>query len=479
MVFYTNSAMILYARVYGVSYSKLHNNNYYKIQKQKAVNLDKHCLQEVLADLSRVLPSHDNLVATTRHLVISSRVYILRDYYDDLMNVQQRLYQHHPRKIDESILFQKWLGQIIDALEHLHANNILHGNLKPENTLVRIKDDHIKLTDFGYNHRLADSQLSPESDQEYSKSSDVYQLGCLLYRCMRSISDLNYLNDLHSNNGIIDLECLDEMEFGKRSKKYVRQMLESSTELRPTLFDLKSHLISPFYVDLLHGDRLAPLELDRKILAMEAIDSESFLAISFIKRRNHVGFSLTRLKFDTHSNLGLIERVNFNSAILMARNRMSSSCCSCSKFIQISMDYPGLLPKLLCLIDSGLFIGCNSNFVYFFNDRFRYMKRMCLLEMLESSANASSNHNGSPTRKQPGLDRRHSSMVKKHELKIEVNSLCIDRLANANTYRIFMLLSVLNEICLLNLFRLDLTEFNRQLAESTVSHLFNLYNDSN
>lgn len=418
------------------------------------------CKKDVLNDISRVLPSHENILGTTRYFLIDLRIYVMRDYYDDQINLKVRLNQHHPRKIDENIIFQKWLGQIIDGLKHLHFHNLLHSNLKLENVLIRVKDDQIKLTDFGFNYRLSYTTfLAPEAFKEsgqYSKHSDVYQLGCLLLECIRSISDSlrkpTNLDDFYQ----IDVKILDDINFNKRTKNCIRQMLDKNPYLRPTLDYVKAYLINPFYVDLLHGNRLAPIELDRKIFTLEGTNDDSFLAIGYLKRRGHAGYSMSKLRFDENS-IGIIEKMNFNSALLMARNRVLTTNCSCSKYTQMSMDFPGILPKILCLIDGSFFIGCNTNFVYFFDDHLKYMKRMCLLEMLES------------TPKKMTMDnRRHSNMVKKHELKLEVNSICIDKL-HANIYRIYLLLTVLNEVCLLNFFRLDLNEFNRQSNESTVS----------
>jgi len=41
-----------------------------------------------------------------------------------------------------------YISEIILAIEHLHENNILYRDLKPENVLIDY-DGHIKLTDFG------------------------------------------------------------------------------------------------------------------------------------------------------------------------------------------------------------------------------------------------------------------------------------------------------------------------------------------
>jgi serine/threonine protein kinase len=38
--------------------------------------------------------------------------------------------------------------QIIEGIHYLHANNVIHWNIKPEN-IFKCKDDTIKIDDFG------------------------------------------------------------------------------------------------------------------------------------------------------------------------------------------------------------------------------------------------------------------------------------------------------------------------------------------
>lgn len=396
----------------------------------------------VLNDLLKVA-THENLVATSRHLIIEYQLYVMRDYFDDFVSLSQRIKQL--KKVDESTLVKRWLGQIVDALEHLHAHDVYHGNLSADNVLVRVKDDKIMLTDFGYAHHMA----AAAATNKYTSKCDVYSLGCLLFRCVTSSAS-------------VDLDRLDEVVvLSRRTKKWIRQMLNADPDARPTLAYLKTQLVSPFYMDLSQVDtRLASLVIDRKLIAVEATDRDEFLTITCKKRRNQIGFSMSRIKLDPTSRGLNFEKLNFNSGLLMTRNRSS---CSCSRIngnqaADVVVDYPSLLPKVMCcLVDAAsgcsFLVGCNSSHVYFFDPRLKYVKRMCLLEMLESSSN-------NPLRKQG----RHSSMVKTSQLKLDVNSVCVD----SNNSKLYLLLTVLGEICLLNVFRLDMTDFNKNMSESVV-----------
>lgn len=84
-----------------------------------------------------------------------------------------------------------YLGQALAALAHVHAQGILHGDVKPDNFLVFC--DGVKLADFGLakparrEHRFVVSAVgyrAPEvlfGDKAYGCASDMWSLGCVFY----------------------------------------------------------------------------------------------------------------------------------------------------------------------------------------------------------------------------------------------------------------------------------------------------------
>lgn len=81
---------------------------------------------------------------------------------------------------------------LLDALEYIHAKQVVHRDLKPENILVTHNGSHVKLVDFG----LADADswhilkqpagtleyMSPEQKNERVADvrNDIYSLGCIM-----------------------------------------------------------------------------------------------------------------------------------------------------------------------------------------------------------------------------------------------------------------------------------------------------------
>lgn len=87
--------------------------------------------------------------------------------------------------------------EILLTIQHLHKQNIVYRDLKPENLLID-KEGHIKITDFGFAKVLNDDRtytlcgtpeyLAPEiiqgSRTGYGKSVDWWALGILIFEML-------------------------------------------------------------------------------------------------------------------------------------------------------------------------------------------------------------------------------------------------------------------------------------------------------
>ncbi|XP_031559885.1 serine/threonine-protein kinase Nek5-like [Actinia tenebrosa] len=149
--------------------------------------------------------------------------------------------------ISESQVMQ-WFVQITMAVHHIHANKILHRDLKTQNVFLT-KKGVAKIGDFGI-ARTMDSTidmaqtccgtpcyLSPElcQDMPYSSKNDVWSLGCLLY-------ELCALKFAFDANNIVNLFYKivkgEPEEIPKQYSQFLRelicQMLAKKPEERPS-----------------------------------------------------------------------------------------------------------------------------------------------------------------------------------------------------------------------------------------------------
>lgn len=106
---------------------------------------------------------------------------------------------HKLKKFDENTA-KFYIAEILLAIEHLHKNNIIYRDLKPDNVVID-KNGHAKLTDFGLSkEEILDNTstssfcgsvayLAPEmlNKTGHGKSVDWYLLGVLLYEMLNGL----------------------------------------------------------------------------------------------------------------------------------------------------------------------------------------------------------------------------------------------------------------------------------------------------
>jgi len=136
---------------------------------------------------------HPNLV-TTHDIVATPETFIVMELVEGqtlqaLLQARQRL------TLDETIGL---LAQAALALDHAHANQVVHRDVKPGNIMIE-PSGHVKVMDFGIAKSEAGTNLtstgsimgtpnymSPEQAQglKVDGRSDLFSLGCVLYECL-------------------------------------------------------------------------------------------------------------------------------------------------------------------------------------------------------------------------------------------------------------------------------------------------------
>ena len=144
--------------------------------------------------------------------------------------------------------------QIVMAVEHIHANSMLHRDLKTANVLIS-SSGLVKLADFGFSRRYQDTvsgqvaktfcgtpyYLAPEiwSNRRYSNKAEVWSLGVLLYELL----SLNRPFTSNSIKGLMEQVCVGKYPpllttYSRQAHDLVATLLQLDPARRPTTTEI-------------------------------------------------------------------------------------------------------------------------------------------------------------------------------------------------------------------------------------------------
>ncbi|XP_017088363.2 serine/threonine-protein kinase fused [Drosophila bipectinata] len=148
-------------------------------------NLRREC--EIQARLK-----HPHVIEMIESLESKMDLYVITEFA--LMDLHRYLTYNGPMEEEPG---RRVIGHLVSALYYLHANRILHRDLKPQNVLLD-KNMHAKLCDFGLarnmtmgTHVLTSIKgtplyMAPEllAEQPYDHQADLWSLGCIAYESL-------------------------------------------------------------------------------------------------------------------------------------------------------------------------------------------------------------------------------------------------------------------------------------------------------
>jgi serine/threonine protein kinase len=185
------------ANVYLVEHETLGHKYALKLLKEEFVqhaNIRKRFLAEA-KNLAKM--QHPNVIKVTDLIDAGDIVAFVMEYIEGV-SLEEYISQNAPLK-NETI--QSLFNQMIDAVEYVHSQDLIHRDIKPCNFMVT-PQGAIKLLDFGIAKNLNDNlvdytrtslaqqmgtpmYMSPEqvrNSTEITKQTDIYSLGVVLWQ---------------------------------------------------------------------------------------------------------------------------------------------------------------------------------------------------------------------------------------------------------------------------------------------------------
>ena len=141
------------------------------------------------------LLNHPNIVKVYDVSVNDDLQYIVMEYVDG-MTLREYLNQRGGRLTNRETVH--FISQILKALEHAHANGVVHRDIKPQNIML-LADSTIKVMDFGIarfsrseNQTMTDKAIgsvhyiSPEQAKgdTTDAKADIYSVGVMMYEML-------------------------------------------------------------------------------------------------------------------------------------------------------------------------------------------------------------------------------------------------------------------------------------------------------
>ena len=220
------------------------------IRKRKLLELNLISTVQAEKALLAMIPKHPFIVSLKFAFQTQFKFYLGLEYAAG-GELLQYLAQMNVVPIDDTRLY---LAEITLALEHLHKNNIIYRDLKPENVLLD-KTGHVKLTDFGLSKRMSAPEdttttmcgtaeyMAPEilRHEEYGFKVDWWALGIMLYDMIFGGTPFYDENQDEMFKKILSEEPEFERYGPKTATDLIRELLQKDPNDRPDVDQIKAH----------------------------------------------------------------------------------------------------------------------------------------------------------------------------------------------------------------------------------------------
>ena len=458
--------------------------------KQIRLTKVRACLPDVL---QLRLEPHLNVLPIYKYVLVNERLFVLNEHmpHGSLKNkIDCQSELETPQYFKEELVL-KWLLQICNGLEYLHARRIVNGNLKCENILFDAADC-LKLVDYG----IHSNARTPATVQ-----TDVYMLGECLFNTLtlrsydskelavagagvqlkKSTSTANMNIGQNKLNLFGRAKSTNDLRFkffgNEYSSRLIRNvigMLHEAPSQRPTLkgvlasMNMLSTVIDSYRL-MANYPLCYTVNGRMKDLLFRDSDRKDFVIVVSVGRHSSLpklGQQLATTRLSEHwvSYCGELSRLNTKRRLQASKSldyhegslgemtdpkRMftkrfdndeeeASGRCLCVQLVEEA------LPAFVCTLEGGYMLGADADFIYLIDAACKIVKVVALLDALETTRTYNSRQNKLANFKQ---QQQHLRL----NINIKVNAIYYE----ATSRQLLLLITVQNQHCFLNIFDLE------------------------
>lgn len=291
-------------------YENIKAGNLHAIKRVEKKRLTDYLKATLIREVEILEKSdHPNIIKGNNHFEDDDYIYISLDYAEkgDLRNKLQKA----PGKILSEKQVKPYIKQLVEALDYLHSQEIVHRDIKTENCQI-CADDTIKLIDFGTSNDIGDRftkvgteiYMPPEIVKNLKQTDkvDIWCLGILLYELLCGKTPFEAKNGETLSTNIKEKSVEFDQKYGivPQTKAFIKKLLSKNPEYRPTA---KEMMKDPFFADFKFSPyvrREIDIEVDEDTMPDDLV--ASMQQIDAHKRNLHSG-SICVSKFGFKNNL--------------------------------------------------------------------------------------------------------------------------------------------------------------------------------
>jgi serine/threonine protein kinase len=271
---------------FGKVYKILDKEKVYALKHIEHRSYDVDCFLEILImyclKYKFVMNCLDFFVDSSYHISKILMPFAELDLYKYINKIKE--------KENFSIKLKKIFWQLCCALGFLHSNNIIHGDIKPSNILV--KSSNILLSDFSLSnlcfnseHRIYNKQAytnfyrAPEvsSNSGYTFNADIYALGCSFYEIFYGE---HFIPGINSYKKLLT-------ESDKKFRKLLFNMLHPCDFKRFSIWEI---LNSEYFEDIVDKEKDLNYPLNYKTLDYNNISEYSNFIYKIFNEKNNIPY---------------------------------------------------------------------------------------------------------------------------------------------------------------------------------------------